>query len=65
MIQGTKWEKKDQFFLQLFYDALLVYSGTKYPTANLFFLAIWHCCLSLMQRMEGDDESLSLIASQM
>ena len=47
--------------MELFYDIMLAYLGTKYPTANLFFLAIWHCCLSLMQHMEDDDESLSLL----
>ena len=40
---------------------MLAYLGTKYPTANLFFPDIWHCCLSLMQHMEDDDESLSLL----
>ena len=64
---SIEWDKVEKIrsFLELFYDATLAYSGTMYPTANLFFPAIWRCCLSLMQHMEGDDEGLSLMASQM
>lgn len=57
-------------FLKLFYDATLSFSGTKYPSANLFFPSIWQCCFHLKKLREsstesGDDDYLQHTADQM
>ncbi|KMZ68252.1 hypothetical protein ZOSMA_244G00030 [Zostera marina] len=38
-----EWESSEKIceFLSYFYDATLVFSGTTYPTSNLFFYELW------------------------
>jgi len=64
---SAEWDKVEKIktFLKLFYDATLKFSGTKYPTANLYFPSIWHCCVMLKQYLEGDDEYLKYMATAM
>ncbi|XP_024029605.1 zinc finger BED domain-containing protein RICESLEEPER 2-like [Morus notabilis] len=64
---SAEWDKVEKIktFLKLFYDATLKFSGTKYPTANLYFPSIWHCCFMLKQYLEGDDEYLKYMATAM
>ncbi|XP_024020634.1 zinc finger BED domain-containing protein RICESLEEPER 2-like [Morus notabilis] len=52
---SAEWDKVEKIktFLKLFYDATLKFSGTKYPTANLYFPSIWHCCFMLKQYLEA------------
>ncbi|XP_024025221.1 zinc finger BED domain-containing protein RICESLEEPER 2-like [Morus notabilis] len=64
---SAEWDKVEKIktFLKLFYDATLKFSRTKYPTANLYFPSIWHCCFMLKQYSEGDDEYLKYMATAM
>ncbi|KAL5557277.1 hypothetical protein UlMin_039513 [Ulmus minor] len=64
---AEEWDKVEKVwrFLQVFYDATLVFSGTKYPTANFFFPSISQCYLTLKMALEGTDEYLRFIASMM
>ncbi|KAL5550700.1 hypothetical protein UlMin_000876 [Ulmus minor] len=64
---AEEWDKVEKVwrFLQVFYDATLVFSGTKYPTANLFFPSISQCYLTLKMALEGTDEYLRFMASMM
>ncbi|KAL5543462.1 hypothetical protein UlMin_007246 [Ulmus minor] len=62
---AEEWDKVEKVwrFLKVFYDATLVFSGTKYPTANLFFPSISQCYLTLKMALEGTDEYLRFMAS--
>ncbi|KAL5550725.1 hypothetical protein UlMin_000901 [Ulmus minor] len=64
---AEEWDKVEKVwrFLKVFYDATLVFSGTKYPTANLFFPSISQCYLTLKMALEGTDEYLRFMASMM
>ncbi|KAL5553222.1 hypothetical protein UlMin_040623 [Ulmus minor] len=44
---------------------LFFFSGTKYPTANLFFPSISQCYLTLKMALEGTNEYLRFMASMM
>jgi hypothetical protein len=43
-------------FLACFYEATCVFSGTKYPTANLYFPVIAMIYVSLKKDLVGKDE---------
>ncbi|KAL5576006.1 hypothetical protein UlMin_017705 [Ulmus minor] len=64
---AEEWDKVEKVwrFLQVFYDATLVFSSTKYPTANLFFPSISQCYLTLKMALEGTDEYLRFMVSMM
>jgi hypothetical protein len=63
----VKWEKMDNIrsFLACFYEATCVFSGTKYPTANLYFPVIAMIYVSLKEELMGEDEQKKLMATQM
>ncbi|KAL4603777.1 hypothetical protein ACB092_10G148000 [Castanea dentata] len=59
----TRWnstflmlQKKIKNFLTVFYDATLVFSGTKYPTANLYFPQVFIVYFTL--KKESDNQML-------
>ena len=56
---SAEWEKVEKIktFLKLFYDATISFSGTKYPTSNLFFPSIWQCCFHLKTLRESTSGS--------
>jgi hypothetical protein len=64
---AAEWEKVDNIrsFLACFYEATCVFSGTKYPTANLYFPVIAMIYASLKEELMGEDEHRKLMAIQM
>jgi len=46
---SNEWERVEKIskFLKFFYDATLLFSGTRYPTASLYFPAIMECYITL------------------
>ncbi|KAK2634742.1 hypothetical protein Ddye_029534 [Dipteronia dyeriana] len=63
----SEWEKVQKIFifLQYFYDLTRVFSGTKYPTSNLFFPKVFSTYMFLKQNMENSDVFLKKMAIQM
>ncbi|XP_059436041.1 zinc finger BED domain-containing protein RICESLEEPER 2-like [Corylus avellana] len=63
----VEWEKVDNIksFLACFYQATCAFSGTKYPTANLYFPVIAMIYVSLKEDVVSEDEHKSLMAIQM
>ena len=53
------------YFLEKFYDSTFMFSGTKYPTANLYFPNIYACYMEMKQNRKRDDEYLKAIADKM
>jgi hypothetical protein len=62
-----KWEKATHIccFLAPFYHATCEFSGTKYPTANLYFPVIYDIYITLKEEVESEDEYKKLMAIQM
>ena len=56
----SEWEKVEKInkFLGVFYEITCVFSGTKYPTSNLYFPSIFMAHLTLKQHMESEDKYL-------
>ena len=51
--------------LQLFYKVTLMFSGTKYPTANIFFESVCEIRFSLSKWSEDEDEIIKMMAARM
>ena len=53
-----EWSKVENIdkFLAVFYDATCAFSGTKYPTTNLYFLSVFMIYLTLRQQKGNEDE---------
>jgi hypothetical protein len=64
---AVEWENVDNIcsFLACFYEATCVFSGTKYPTANLKFPVIAMIYVSLKEELMAEDEHKKLMATQM
>ncbi|KAL4637861.1 hypothetical protein ACB092_03G107800 [Castanea dentata] len=64
---GGEWEKAEKIkkFLAAFYDATLVFSGTKYPTANLYFPQVFIVYFTLKKESDSEDEYMRKMADQM
>jgi hypothetical protein len=64
---AQEWESVGNIrsFLACFYEATCVFSGTKYPTANLYFPVIAMIYVSLKEDFVGEDEHKKLMATQM
>jgi hypothetical protein len=64
---ALEWEKVNDIssFLACFYKATCAFSGTKYPTANLYFPVIAMIYVTLKQHLVSEDEHKSLMATQM
>ena len=62
-----EWEKAEKIteFLSVFYDATVEFSGTKYPTANLYFPHIFVCYTTMKEVEEGEDEYLKSVVNRM
>lgn len=62
-----EWDKADRLckFLGTFYDLTCLFSGTKYPTANLFFPLVVSIYLSIKSECESDDEPMQRMATRM
>jgi hypothetical protein len=63
---AVEWKKVDNIrsFLAYFYEAICVFSGTKYPAANLYFFVIAMIYVSLKKDLAGEDENKKLMATQ-
>ncbi|XP_042963535.1 zinc finger BED domain-containing protein RICESLEEPER 1-like [Carya illinoinensis] len=63
----SEWEKVEKIntFLEAFYDVTCEFSGTKYPTANLYFLAVFMIYLTLKQHSESEDDYMRNMSCQM
>jgi hypothetical protein len=61
----VEWEKVDNIcsFLACFYEVTCVFSGTKYPIANLKFLVITMIYVSLKEELMVEDEHKKLMAT--
>ena len=64
---AEEWTRVEKIwgFLKVFYEATLVFSGSQYPTANLYFPKIFECYLTLKATKEGEDEYLKQMANKM
>ena len=51
--------------MAFFYDATLVFFGTKYPTANLYFPQAFTVYFTLKKESESEDEYMRKMANQM
>ena len=61
---ADEWNKAEKIST-VFYDATCVFSGTKYPTANLYFPSVFMVYLTLKQGNENKDKYMRRIAEQM
>ena len=52
-------------FLEIFYDATNSFSGSHYPTSNLFFPQAFLIQLTLVQKLQSPDLYMKKIAQQM
>ncbi|KAA8538150.1 hypothetical protein F0562_027758 [Nyssa sinensis] len=62
-----EWGKVEKIhkFLRLFYDITCLFSGMKYPTANLYFPLVFKLQLSLTHEKQSYDGFLRRMATQM
>ena len=62
-----EWEQVGNIrsFLACFYETTCVFSGTKYPTANLYFPIVAMIYVSLKEDLVGEDEHKRLMATEM
>ena len=62
-----EWEKAEKIkkFLAVFYDVTLVFSSTKYPTANLYFPQVFIVYFTLKKETDSEDEYMRKMANQM
>ncbi|EOY09496.1 Ac-like transposase THELMA13 [Theobroma cacao] len=62
-----EWDRIEKLskFLSVFYEITCVFSGTKYPTADLHFPSIFMARMILEEHMSGDDVYLKNMATQM
>ncbi|KAK2645950.1 hypothetical protein Ddye_021145 [Dipteronia dyeriana] len=63
----SEWEKVEKLykFLCHFYDTTNLFSGTKYPTSNLYIPKVFITYLTLMQNLANDDPFFKLMSNQM
>ena len=50
--------------LEPFYDITKLFSGTNYPTANLYFHCVWKIQLHIMEQLEDDDAIIRAMAKE-
>ena len=64
---AEEWAKIEKIFkfLKVFYEATLAFSGTKYPTANLYFPNVLRVRLLLKSEMESTDGFMKKMACKM
>ncbi|KAJ9557104.1 LOW QUALITY PROTEIN: hypothetical protein OSB04_011718 [Centaurea solstitialis] len=62
-----EWQRIEKMcsFLKVFYEATLQFSGSLYPTSNLYFPQIFRIHLKLVEEKESVDPYMSQIANQM
>ncbi|OMO63296.1 putative Zinc finger, BED-type [Corchorus olitorius] len=62
-----EWDRIERLtaFLADFYEITCTFSGTKYPTANLYFPSIFMARLSLEEHKNGEDDYMKNMATRM
>ena len=61
------WEKVNNIstFLACFYHVTCKFSGTKYPTTNLYFSVVVMIYVNVKEQLVSKDENKRLMATQM
>ncbi|KAL6511262.1 hypothetical protein OROHE_020486 [Orobanche hederae] len=64
---SAEWDRIEKIrgFLSLFYDVSNLFSGSNYPTANLYFRPVVMCFSSLRQNSDSPDEYIKKMALKM
>ena len=64
---GDEWNRVERItrFLKPFNDITTLFSGTDYPTANLYFQGVSRIELLLLEEMESQDSFISNMAEKM
>ena len=64
---SEEWKQIEKIskFLKVFYDVTNIFSGTKYPTSNLYFHGVWKIQMHLRKEVEGTDWYMSGVVQQM
>ncbi|XP_022028604.1 zinc finger BED domain-containing protein DAYSLEEPER-like [Helianthus annuus] len=64
---ALEWDKIRRIctFLGVFYDVTNVFSGTKYPAANLYYPHVFMAYLTLFESMSSNDEYIKKMAELM
>jgi len=64
---SDEWERIEKMcsFLKVFYEATLQFSGSLYPTSNLYFPQIFGIHLKLVEEIESVDPYMRKMATQM
>ncbi|KAL6540732.1 hypothetical protein OROMI_024615 [Orobanche minor] len=64
---SVEWSKIEKIsrFLQVFHDVTLAFSGTNYPTSNLYFPNVLKIRLLLKEELESKDEFIKSMATKM
>ncbi|XP_061373411.1 zinc finger BED domain-containing protein RICESLEEPER 2-like [Gastrolobium bilobum] len=62
-----EWDRIEKInsFLSVFYDITCVFSGTKYPTANLYFPYVFTAHLTLQDGLKSDDAYIVNMAGKL
>ncbi|KAG6682132.1 hypothetical protein I3842_13G123200 [Carya illinoinensis] len=66
-LSTSEWDKVEKIstLLAAFYDATCDFSGIKYPTANLYFPAVFMIYLILKRQCESEDDCMRKMSYQM
>ncbi|KAL2922049.1 putative AC transposase [Bienertia sinuspersici] len=64
---SEEWSKIEKIckFLQVFHEVTLAFSGSKYPTSNLYFPNVLKIRLLLKEQLESNDRFLKSMAGKM
>ncbi|XP_023909364.1 zinc finger BED domain-containing protein RICESLEEPER 2 [Quercus suber] len=62
-----EWERVEKIVrvLEPFYNITKLFSGTNYPTANLYFHCVWKIQLRITEQLEDDDAIIRAMAKKM
>ncbi|KAA8538472.1 hypothetical protein F0562_027982 [Nyssa sinensis] len=62
-----EWVKVENIakFLKPFYDITTLFSGSHYPTANLYFHGVWKIQMLIKEEMKNSCDAISSMAKQM
>ncbi|XP_020253505.1 zinc finger BED domain-containing protein RICESLEEPER 2-like [Asparagus officinalis] len=64
---SEEWVKAEKIakFLKPFYEVSTLFSGSKYPTANLYFGGVFKIQKCIMEEMKSDDQHIKSMANDM
>ena len=66
-LKSDEWAKIEKLcsFLKVFYEVTCAFSGSKYPTSNLYFPNVVRVRLALTEEMENRDGFMKSMATRM